>query len=119
MKNIIRNISIALLIALSSMPLTAQQANRKPVISSSGFIFYKDLFLKALLIAFGVSLLIALICCLVMKSKMITAKKAKYADNYLIESAVVITDSSDKYSHETVQITKLQQANAQDLTKSR
>lgn len=91
------------------------KSNLKPVKKSDSLIDYEVL-LQALLIAFGISLIMALIICLVMKSKMKSVKKAKRADSYILQSEVKLSQSSDTFTHNTVQVIPIAQNNSSGKT---
>lgn len=59
---------------------------------------------KAALIAFGFSLFVSLIICLSMKAKMKSVRKAKFATHYVVDDQVVVHESTDSYSHSTVEV---------------
>lgn len=71
--------------------------------SQTGFASYVDIeiLVNALLIGFGLSLIIALISCLVMKSKMKSVKQAKRADKYIVSNTIKITLRNDMFTHNT------------------
>lgn len=87
----------------------------KPASKSNSVIDYEVL-LQALLIAFGISLIMALLICLVMKSKMKSVKKAKRADSYILQSEVKLSQSSDTFTHNTVQVIPIAQNNSSGKT---
>ena len=63
-----------------------------------------DLFKTALLIAAGISLIIALSVCFSMKAKMKSVHIAKQASEYIPEDGIDITHAVDNYTHSTTKV---------------
>lgn len=78
-------------------------------VSGIGKYIDMEVLINALIVGFGLALIISLICCFAMKAKMKSVKTAKRADRYVVEKEIHLSVKHDQFTHNTTVVHNIAQ----------